>query len=480
MKSLRTRILVGGLLVVVMALGAVGVATYALTDRSLEQRVDKELASVGPVRAFPGARVLAQADAIQRGIPFLEDSLIEIRAPDGSVVARLPDTGAPVELRGALANPPANGQAGPVTISRDGQQFRVVSARADSGELIIIGRSLAANEATLRELLFVEMLVGAITVLAVSLLLWVIIRRETAPLEHIAETADAISAGNLSDRVDIDDARTEVGRVGHSLNAMLGRIEVAVDERARSEERLRDFVADASHELRTPLTSIRGYAELFFRGARDEPKDLDVAMTRIHEEAIRLGGLVDDLLLLARLDREPVAMRDKVDLAAVARDAVLDARAAEPDREINLDAPATILVVGDRGRLQQAVANLLANVRVHAGPDVDAHVSVRAHAGSALIEVRDKGQGMDTDRAERVFERFFRVDAARARDRGGSGLGLAIVRAIAHAHAGTVEVETAPGQGFTVTLRLPAIAGPGAQTAPPSAGEMSEVGTLPT
>lgn len=456
MKSLRTRILVGGLLVVVMALGAVGVATYVLTERSLEQRIDKELASIGSMRAFPGARVLAQADAVQRGIPFLEDSLIEIRAPDGSVVARLPDTGAAVQIQGALASPPANGQAGPVTIIRDGRPFRVVSARADSGGLIIVGRSLAANQATLRELLYVELLVGAITVIAVSLLLWLIIRRETAPLEHIADTADAISAGNLSDRVDIDDARTEVGRVGHSLNAMLGRIEVAVDERRKSEERLRDFVADASHELRTPLTSIRGYADLFFRGARNDPADLEVAMTRIHEEAIRLGGLVDDLLLLARLDREPMTRRGDIDLVAIARDAVHDARAAEPDREIVLDAPIEpVVIVADNGGIQQAISNLLANVRVHTPAGTWCRVSVGIDATTARIEVRDAGPGMAAASAERVFERFFRSDPSRARDRGGSGLGLAIVLAITEAHGGHVDVATAPGDGFAVTLTFP-------------------------
>jgi two-component system, OmpR family, sensor kinase len=355
--SLRIRILIGGLLVVVAALTAVGIATYVLTDRSLQDRTDQELTSTLPVGAVArlGGVQLAQ---LSPDIPFPKDSVIEILRP-GQEPLRLPP-GPTLAVSDTTANPPRSGTSPPATIDIAGEPFRVVSLRGPNGVVIIAGRSLAANTATLRALLYVELVVGAIAVLAVSLLLWLIIRRETAPLEHIADTADAISAGNLSDRVDIDDARTEVGRVGHSLNAMLGRIEVAVDERRRSEERLRDFVADASHELRTPLTSIRGYAELFFRGARDEPKDLDVAMTRIHEETIRLGGLVDDLLLLARLDREPVALRENVDLAAVARDAVLDARAAEPDREIGLDAPAPIVVLGDRGRLQQVVANLQA------------------------------------------------------------------------------------------------------------------------
>jgi two-component system OmpR family sensor kinase len=235
---------------------------------------------------------------------------------------------------------------------------------------------------------------------------------------------------------------------------MLARIEEAFAQRAATEARLRRFVADASHELRTPLTSIRGYADLYRQGALRTRSELDEAMRRVEQEAARMGGLVDDLLLLARLDQGRPLERSPVRLDELVDDAVRDARAVEPDRPITLSAR-PVTVEGDEARLRQALGNLLANARVHTPPGTPVDVSVAAEDGWGLVQVADGGPGLAPEVAERVFERFYRADTARTRAGGGTGLGLAIVAGVVEAHGGTVRVESAPGEGARFSLRLP-------------------------
>jgi len=284
-------------------------------------------------------------------------------------------------------------------------------------------------------------------------------RRQSArlgvrPLADMAETAGHIAAGDLSQRVERADDRTEAGKLGTALNAMLEQIEEAFDERAATEERLRRFVADASHELRTPLTSIRGYAELWRAGGLRDADELGEAMRRMEQEARRMGLLVDDLLLLARLDQgrpletAPLAFDRLVD------DSVRDARAVEPDRPIDV-AVEPVTVVGDDHRLRQVVGNLLANARLHTPPGTPVHVTLRATGDRARLEVADEGPGMPAEEAARIFERFYRADKARTRAKGGSGLGLSIVAAVAEAHGGRVSVDTAPGRGARFVVELP-------------------------
>jgi two-component system OmpR family sensor kinase len=275
------------------------------------------------------------------------------------------------------------------------------------------------------------------------------------PLDGIAATAGAIAAGDLTRRVRPAEPGTEVGRLGLALNAMLGQIEAAFAERRASEARLRRFVADASHELRTPLTSIRGYAELFRRGAAARPEDLATTMRRIEEEAERMGVLVDELLLLARLDQGRPLDRRPVDLAEVAAEAVEQARVIDPGRPLELAASGPVVVLGDRERLHQVAANLLANVRAHTAPGTAARVEVAAADGRAVLQVADQGPGMHPEQAARAFERFYRADPARSRGAGGAGLGLSIVAAIAQAHGGRATVASAPGRGTTVRVALP-------------------------
>ncbi|TDD81763.1 HAMP domain-containing histidine kinase [Actinomadura rubrisoli] len=300
-----------------------------------------------------------------------------------------------------------------------------------------------------------QLLVTVAVLFGVGLLVWQSVRRATRPLEEIAGTAAAIGEGDLARRVRVQGPRTEVGRLASALNGMLAQIESAFREREASEDRLRQFIADASHELRTPVATVRGYAELFRRGAADRPDDLAKAMRRIESEAERMGRLVDEMLLLARLDQGRPLEREPVDLAALAADAVADAAAVEPGRPLTLEAPGPVVVRGDAERLRQVLANLLANVLRHTPPGTAATVRVGEVGGEALLEVADEGPGLPEDGRARVFERFYRADASRSRDRGGAGLGLSIVAAVAEAHGGRALAAGAPGGGAAFTVALP-------------------------
>ena len=280
----------------------------------------------------------------------------------------------------------------------------------------------------------------------VALSLW-IVRIGLRPLREIEETAAAITAGDLSHRVDVADERTEVGRVGSAINAMLTRIET-------SDQRLRRFVADASHELRTPLAAVRAYAELFSRGAQSRPEDLARSMSGITREAERMSVLVEDLLLLARLDEGRPLEQERVQLDELVGEAVETARMVDPERPLELRVE-PVAVLGDRDRLRQIVDNLLANVRSHTPPRSPAHVTVGQENGRAVIEVGDSGPGLSQDELDRIFERFYRADTSRARASGGVGLGLSIVNAVARAHGGSVSARSNAGGGATFRIELP-------------------------
>jgi two-component system OmpR family sensor kinase len=331
----------------------------------------------------------------------------------------------------------------------------VVALQApDADQIILVGSSLAEVDPTYRRMLAV--LAGAtLTVFAtLAAVAWWVLRQGVRPLAAMTATAEAIAGGALHERVSDADQRTEAGRLGAALNTMLERIQSAFAEREESQRRLRRFVADASHELRTPLTSIRGYAELYRAGGLADRDELDGAMRRVEQEGQRMSALVEDLLLLARLDQGRPLAHEPVDLAAIAADAVADLRALEPDRPVELETePAE--VIGDDARLRQAVGNLVANVRVHTPPTTPVLVRVTSDPTAGVIEVADQGPGMAPEVAARVFERFYRADPARARSSGGLGLGLAIVAGITEAHGGAAELDTAPGQGARFRLRLP-------------------------
>jgi two-component system OmpR family sensor kinase len=273
-------------------------------------------------------------------------------------------------------------------------------------------------------------------------------------LAAIAETAAKIGAGDLTQRIEREDDRTEIGRLGRALNAMLAQIEAGYRAREASERKLRRFVADASHELRTPLAAVRAYAELFGRGAAERPADLERSMAGINRESERMSLLVEDLLLLARLDEGRPLEQERVRLDQVAREAIDAARAVEPGRTIEAELEEAV-VIGDHDRLRQVVDNLLANVRAHTPAGTPARVRVAPNGAAALVEVADEGPGLDEEQLEHVFERFFRTDASRARASGGVGLGLSIVDAVVRAHGGEATASSRPGEGTTIRLQLP-------------------------
>jgi two-component system OmpR family sensor kinase len=287
----------------------------------------------------------------------------------------------------------------------------------------------------------------------------------------MADTAGSIASGDLTRRIPTVDDTTEVGRLGSALNAMLAQIESAFDEQGASEARLRQFVADASHELRTPLTSIRGYAELLRKGGFTDEASRQRALARVENEAARMGGLVDDLLLLARLDQGRPLDRVPVDLVRVATDAVDDARAVEPDRLILLDVPTPVVVAGDPDRLGQVAHNLVRNAVAHTPLDAEITVSVRRLGDRGVLSVVDRGPGLDAYQAARVFDRFYRGNPARSR--GGTGLGMSIVWAISQALGGTARVESAPGEGLTAVVELPLAQGAGTTDRPSGAVDPS-------
>jgi two-component system OmpR family sensor kinase len=282
----------------------------------------------------------------------------------------------------------------------------------------------------------------------------VLVRIGLRPLDRIGETAGAIAAGDLSRRVDEEDERTEVGRLGLALNAMLAQIEAGFREKEASERKLRRFVADASHELRTPLAAVRAYAELFTRGAAERPDDLRRSMAGIERESERMSLLVEDLLLLARLDEGRPLEREPVRLDEVVGEAVDAAHAVDPERPLDV-ALDEVVVAGDRDRLRQIVDNLLSNARAHTPPRSPVHVTVGREDGRAVLVVRDEGPGLEPEHAAHVFQRFYRSDESRSRASGGVGLGLAIVAAVADAHGGAASVDSTPGAGAAFRVDLP-------------------------
>jgi two-component system OmpR family sensor kinase len=373
-------------------------------------------------------------------------------------------------------------------------RWRMYYTRLPGGH-IAVGQSLRDVDRAVGQLVWIDALVGGMVLIVLASLGAAIVRTSLKPLVEIEQSAAAIAAGDLSRRVPDPEPgqpqpQTELGRLSRALNAMLAQIEAAFTARAasetaartaeaaardaaiaaqsseararRSEERMRQFVADASHELRTPLTTIRGFAELYRQGAAGGPEETARLVRRIEDEAARMGLLVEDLLLLARLDRERPLALAPVELRVLASDAVQAARVVAPHRTIGLDvAPQTgpLVVLADDGRLRQVLGNLMTNAITHTPPDASVTLRLRAEPGDlAVIEVADTGQGLPPEQADRVFERFYRADAARTRRPGGAtgtGLGLAIVAALVSAHQGNVEVESTPGQGATFRVRLP-------------------------
>ncbi|MGH9303733.1 MAG: sensor histidine kinase [Acidimicrobiales bacterium] len=495
---LRSRLVVLLVFFVAVALAVTDAITFTSLQGSLTSQVDQQLAQIS--RSQLGCN----------GVPF--GTYFNQYGTNGHSVLPVPagfncKSGAPLpKISTSLVREAVSGGGLFTTVGSSGQgwQYRVYiqpfSAPQAGPTVLAIAVPLTGVAATLGQQLRLELIVSLLVLAALALAAWAVVRMSTRPLARMSKTAGEIAAGDLTRRVAPTDERTEVGQLGAALNVMLGRIEEAFNDKEATEERLRRFVADASHELRTPLTSLRGYAELFHSGLADRPDDLAAALKRIESESARMARLIDDLLLLARLDRGRPISLSKVNLSALISDAVSDARAIDPSRAVAAVVPPELSVVGDEQRLRQLLGNLVNNALAHtpAGSPVEVtaretppsgadllHTQVpgpppgvtehrdrrsgqaESPVATATVTVADHGPGIAAIDRPRAFERFWRADQSRGRGSGGSGLGLAIVAAIVGAHDGRVWVEETPGGGASFVVDLP-IFGPVAADKGPS------------
>jgi two-component system OmpR family sensor kinase len=458
--SLRARLLAGLLALTAAGMLIAGAVTYAEQRSFLLQRVDEQTRDAPFVlgRALDGG----DDDGPRPGGPGGNDggplgppagTYGELRTASGTRSVTLP-VGSGITAKPDLPRDLPLDRL--VTVSGDDGRYRVLAQRDPRGGGVLIAAvPLREADQQLDRLLLVEALVIGVVLLLLGIAGWVVVRIGLLPLDRMGHTAGRIAGGDLSHRVDEVDPRTEVGRLGIALNRMLDRLEEAFTRRRQSEERLRAFIADASHELRTPLASIRGYAELFRMGAVPDA-ERERALRRIEDEAARMGVLVEDLLTLARLDEIADAPHADLDLAALAGDAVDDARATAPERVISL-AARTAPVLGDGHQLRQVLGNLLRNAIVHTPAGTPIEVSVTPEGDVVSLIVRDHGPGLPTDDAGAIFERFWRAEGGRKQGKGGAGLGLAIVAGIVDAHGGRVDARNADSGGAAFVVELPAL-----------------------
>jgi two-component system OmpR family sensor kinase len=484
--SLRARLVVAISIAAFVALAIAGIATYTAYTRAQLRQIDDTLQrSHEPIEQAVSADVGGDLQlAVAEAAPGL---FVAVLDPDGSVDLRIParDVGHEplvADLDGLTLPPETDGEFvdrpsfSTVAATSGSADLRVRTSRLSNGQVLVVGVSLHEADELQGNLVVIQAIVAGVALLVAAGTGWLLVRIGLRPLRRVEQTALLIAdGGDLDHEVPGGHRQTEVGRLADAMNTMLDRIRGAFTERDEteqalrdSEERMRRFVADVSHELRTPLAAVSAYAELFERGARDRPADLERALHGIEVESARMRELVEELLLLAHLDEGRPVGHARVDLNEVVVEAISAARAVSPGWPIALRAADVIAIDGDAGRIRQIVDNLLTNVRMHTPPGTATTVTLGA-AERASIVVRDDGPGMSAEQAAHVFERFYRADPSRSRASGGAGLGMAIVEALVHAHHGTIAVETAPGRGVTITILLPLATSEPSDTSPAAA-----------
>lgn len=474
--SLRARLVATVGLVSLVALAVAGAATYQAFSRSQIRQVDDSLQRAHePIEELVAANPADLEVQIQQTAP---GTFVAIREPDGTTRLTIPvrepghePATADLDSIANIAWPPQQAVGDPdpavfrtAQVASGTDELRMRISRLDDGSELFIGQTLHEISESQDRLLLIQFVVaaGALTIALAGG--WLLVRAGLRPLRRVEETALAIAADGdeFTQRAPGAGPSTEVGRLATALNTMLDRIDQAFAERdateaelRTSEQRMRRFVADVSHELRTPLTAVTAYTELFERGARDHPDDLERAIHGIGDETARMNELVEELLLLAQLDEGRPLEQRPVDIAELLVDAIRTARTVAADFPIALSISDVVVVTGDATRLRQVIDNVLANVRSHTPVGTKSTIDLRTDGDQAVVIVRDDGPGMDPDDAALVFERFYRADASRSRHSGGAGLGMSIVQAIIAAHHGTVELTSTMRHGVTVTIRLP-------------------------
>ena len=527
---LRTKLVTALLALVAIALAVISFVGIAVFGGYLQDQVDVQLRGLdAQVQNAP----FAFSGVSHHPTFLLNNTLVEVLASNGQPVTGIgnwQNLGSPGPAISTSQSGTSGNSGQPVTVPAQsgGYSWRVITqpvqyttdgVTTQSGTLVV-GVSLGNLDQTMAYLVRLDVIVSVVILIVLMIVGFAVVRANLRPLVEIEETAEEIADGHLNRRVPERDPRTEIGSLGRSLNIMLSQIETAFHSREeseaaahQSEERMRRFIADASHELRTPLTAIRGFAEYYRqrgglvphwdksasasadtadRGAPDmgaglTPDDLDRIMHRVETEAARMGLLVEDLLLLARLDQQRPLARQPIDLLSLAADAVHDARLLAPARTIDLSVQpgAAFLVIGDEARLRQVIGNLMSNALTHTPDGSPIEVSIGSgtldprapdSARAVTLDVTDHGPGMLPEQAQRVFERFYRADQARTRTKGGSGLGLAIVSALVTAHGGVASVRTGPGRGSTFRIALPLDPGPEGGMAADDDPDLDEAG----
>jgi len=468
--SIRSRLAIAVALVLLITFGVLGVVLVRSTRATLVNQVDQQLLTsvdrakgdggppdhgkgnpwINGALGKPSTNLTAYDERVV-GFYFYDSS--------GTLVDELacgyPDSPkSPPKVSSDTFNLLANKIT--TTPSEDSKlSYRILVTKQPDGAVQVTAATLESVDQAVSRLARIFLIAGAIAMIATTAIAYGLIRRGLRPVDRMVEVASEIAGGNLSLRVPEANPRTELGQLGGALNNMLHRIEDAVRARTASEERLRRFIGDAAHELRTPLTSVRGYAELYRAGAISDAAGVENAMRRIEAEGSRMARLVDEKLLLARLDQQRGLEMKPVDVVAIAREALADFAAVDPERPLTSDLAPIAMVNGDRIRLRQVIDNLMANARIHTPAGTPIRLGVAVEGKNAAITVTDRGAGIAPEDLERVFERFWRADPARARNRGGSGLGLSIVSSLVESHGGTVSVESQPGRGTTFSVRLP-------------------------
>jgi two-component system OmpR family sensor kinase len=455
---IRRRLMIAVVVTITAAMGVAGLVVVQVLENRLVADTDERLSQVA--ERLPRVPGFLERGGHSSQSGFESHALIEV-GRDGSIRSQIPS--------GPAGNPDAlpdvaglTAPAGPVTLPStgdDGPSYRAVATELPDGGALIVAVPLTDVEATIAETRRILLIAGAGALVLAAAIVWLSIRRGLRPINDMINAAERIANGELTARTTAPNPASEVGHLSAALNRMLDRIEQAIATKTESEARMRRFVADASHELRTPLTSIRGYAELHRQGATS-PEEVARGMARIEREAGHMAALVEELLLLARLDQARPLADDRIDLTRIVEETIAHVRAADPQRSLVADLPdGPAIVRGDRLRLRQVLDNLLANVRDHTDPGTIATVTLADSDGTATLTVADNGSGMSPDEAAHAFERFWQAEPSPNHPREGTGLGLAIVAELVAAHGGTITLDTSPGVGTSVTITLPSANG---------------------
>jgi two-component system OmpR family sensor kinase len=457
--AIRTKIAAAMAVLLIIAVAVIGFVTVQTVSNHLINQLDQKLHGVveqGGLRSDPGYGASEVA-------PYSEFALI-IFNEDGELLGNMPAgyKDAPYSLPD-ISTPPT--ESGYYTVeSVDGEMsYRAVSLNDISANVngvpgiytVVVATSTNDVEATTSTLTRTVVITGLLVAGLGILAAWIITRRGLRVVDNMVADAETVSTGNLDHRITVADPRTEMGRLSLALNRMVSRLTDAITQRDRQHERLRQFVADAGHELRTPLTAIGGYVQLYQNGAAAQGEKLDRAMDRIGSENARLAKLVDDLMVLSRLDEEVGGDRELVELAQLAQDAVDDAEVADATHPVGLTAAKAVTVVANEGQLRQVLVNLLTNARVHTPAGTAIDVSVATDGDWAVLRIADRGPGIPAEHRQKVFDRFYRADPSRSRATGGSGLGLSIVSSIVASHGGRISLDSEEGRGTAIEVRLP-------------------------